>query len=224
MKIKCKEYLSFYGRDFILACICCFTSVNATASESTKFEFSRNSQNLILSFSETHGIMRGLDSKTTLKVYGNGLVKVHFPPYMKKAGNYQMMLDEKELDALLQSLADQKIPELDINNIDSEKLTASEQASLNDGPDLFAVFDASVTTIEINLDRYTKLPDPQTSGNTSLVDSSYDIVDLQKKISWEGLRIDSKRFPNIQPLQNLATAHKILLDMTVSDQLVRNEN
>ncbi|MCZ6623325.1 MAG: hypothetical protein O7B35_03670, partial [Deltaproteobacteria bacterium] len=64
---------------------------------------------------------------------------------------------------------------------------------------LFAVADASTTVIEVRLDRY------QPAG-----EAGQEILNVDKKITWYGLRSDARRYPNIEAIQNLAAAQKEL--------------
>lgn len=229
MSIIFKSYLlikrntKILSRSLFLYNLFFILSANVFASDIADIEFSKDSQNLVLSYTETHGIMSGDDSVTTVKVYGNGMVKVHYPVFMKRAGDYQMMLNESQLNELLQTLAKKNIPELDLEEVKSEKINQERQSRLSDNSDLFAVFDASITTLEINFDRYTKAN--QTQSENSITENlsgfALEIVDLQKTIKWEGLRIDSNRFPNIKALQDLSAVQSIITDIAESDQLIK---
>jgi len=206
---------------FAITCTCCLIISNNSFAQKAIIEYSKNADEIILSFSETHGIMSGLKSKTTLDIYGDGTVKVFIPIFMKKAGNYQMKLGSEQLETLIQDLADKNIPEFDSQIVQSSKRIISAQKQLSSSqPVLHEVHDASVTTIELNLERYLKLTD-NNSKDGELFDSSNEVLNMKKKIKWKGIRSDSIRFTDNVAIQQLASTHKSLTNMVNDPNLER---
>lgn len=205
---------------FIYCCLMLNTNIFA---QPAIIEYATDPSEVLISFTETHGVMTGDDAQTRLEIYGDGTVEVQVPSFMKKAGSYQMKLDKVELDQLLQDLAAKDIPEFD-----SEKTQANKENMINVSqttsaqPTLYEVHDASVTNIVINLDRYLKLTNNNTA-NGQVIDASNEVFNLRKKITWKGIRDDSKKFPDIEEIQKLAAAQQSLLDIIDNPQLVKRK-
>ena len=77
------------------------------------FVFSTDSDFVLLRFSVYHPMIDAADNARTCIVYGNGMVRVHVPQYMKNAGDYSMMLSLSELNGLLSKLAKNGLFEID---------------------------------------------------------------------------------------------------------------
>lgn len=193
-------------------------STNSYAQDAV-IEYTKDSREVIVSFSETHGVMSGKHAKTTLKIYGDGTVDVFIPIFMKKAGSYQMKLDKAQLDQLLQDLSAKNIPEFDTVKTQTDKNNEIAAAQLSSAQTtLYEVHDASITTIELNFDSYLKLSN-KNSVNGQVFDSSNEILDMSKNITWKGIRSDSKKFPDIEAIQQLATTQQSLLKIVNDPQL-----
>lgn len=204
----------------ILIFSCSMFSVNCFA-ENTIIEYSKDPGEIILSFTETHGIMSGEDAKTTMKIYGDGAVEVYVPVFMKRAGNYQMKLNKAQLDLLLQDILANNITEFDAVKTQSDKNNESLAKQATSGQVIFyEVHDASVTTIDLNFDRYLKLSDSN-SINGKVFDSSNEILNMRKNISWKGIRADSKKFPDIEAIQQLAATQQSILGLINNSELVK---
>ena len=65
-----------------------------------------------------------------LRVYRNGWVQVHFPKYMKRAGDYGLQLTEAEMTALLSSLAAKGLMNFDQAETTQRKEEAKRQLRL----------------------------------------------------------------------------------------------
>ena len=224
MKIKSAFYAFKLISSYLMSVFLCSLFTIAFA-ETIEVSFSKVSAKPILSFKESHGIMSGLDSFTTVKIYGNGLVKVHYPTFMKRAGDYEMILEEDALNELLQSFAQEKIPELNVNDILVDKKSKQLQSKSLGRPELYAVFDASITTFDMNFESYRNNASTQNNNSeqVGLLGSEYEVFNLEKKIEWKGIRTDAKRFPNIKAIQNLQAAQKMMLDIAENEQLTKVE-
>ena len=66
--------------------------------------YSRAPQEVVVSYLEELGLLVDEDPGPSLKVYGDGRVEVHYPAYMKRAGDYRLRLSDSEMGALLRSL------------------------------------------------------------------------------------------------------------------------
>jgi len=123
---------------------------------------------------------------------------VHYPPYMKKAGEYTLQLTQGEMNRLLRSLIDKKVLEFDAQAVRRSKLE-TDAATKNAQATLYSESDASTTAIEIRLTHYT----PASSF-------AQEILNVNKKISWTGLRSDAKRYPNVEAIRDLQSAEQEL--------------
>ncbi|MEM7465921.1 MAG: hypothetical protein AAF387_03450 [Pseudomonadota bacterium] len=71
--------------------------------------FPKTENHLLISYSVRHDMLAENDPTPLLRIYGNGLVKVHRPYHMKLAGDYEMRLDENELQALCREFIDRNL-------------------------------------------------------------------------------------------------------------------
>jgi hypothetical protein len=122
------------------------------------------------------------DDMPSVKVFGDGRVLVHYPVYMKKAGDYEMQLSDKELADLLQGMSGNGIIDFEENKVKQQMRDEKKSARLRG--ELYAVSDAVETSIVINLDEYQKNP------------SSPKIKNLKKHFRWENIEHDASRYRN----------------------------
>lgn len=162
-------------------------------------EYSRDPGTVVVSFTEILGEIGEVDRGPSLQIYGDGYALVHYPSYMRRAGDYALQLSQQEVDRLLRSLIGNKVLEFDEEETRRSKRQAAAEAQGDLQSTLFAVTDASTTVIEVRLDRY------QPAG-----EAGQEILNVDKKITWYGLRSDARRYPNIEAIQNLAAAQKEL--------------
>lgn len=98
------------------------------------------------------GLIKNPDPTPFVRVYPGGRVLIHYPAYMKKAGDYELQLDDAELQELLSSFADREMltTESDELEVMAARVRAEEQ--LLTPPD-----DHGVTTVvEIHADSFTE--------------------------------------------------------------------
>ena len=69
------------------------------------FEYAEEPNSLVIQMSRDVGILDE-DPTPLLRVYGDGLVRIHFPVYMTRAGDYTLQLDPSELQDLVGSFVD----------------------------------------------------------------------------------------------------------------------
>jgi hypothetical protein len=119
-------------------------------------------------------------------IYGDGRALVHYPRYMKRAGDYMVRLAQPELDGLLRSLVDRGVAGFDEaaarrGKRDAEAARRTSQAT-GGGQTVTVAADTSTTVIELRLEG------------------------VQRRIAWQGLREDARRYPEITSIQDLAAA------------------
>jgi hypothetical protein len=139
---------------------------------------------------------------------------VHFPSYLKRAGDYELQLTRTEMETLLTSLIEQQsligfdplAATRQKEEIAQRTTTAAQQAETLSS--VSKLMDGDTTVIEIHLESYTA-----SDGTTT--------TDLTKKISWHGLQWDAQQHPGIESLQKLAAAGRELLALCEREDLVK---
>jgi len=169
------------------------------AGAATVIEPARRPDVIVVSYREVLGEIGGADRGPTLAVYGDGRLVAHYPPYMKRAGDYEQWLAPAELDGLLRSLADKGVLEFD-PAATRAAAAARQRAGAGHGPvTVFEATDASTTVIEVAVDRYR----PAAPG-------AREVRNVSKRVVWQGLRTDAERHPDVPALRDLAAAEQEL--------------
>lgn len=187
-----------------------FTIGNAGAQ--TIIEYPHERGNVVVKFTEILGEIGNSDRGPSVQIHGDGYVLVHYPSYMKRAGDYALQLGPLEMENLLRSLIDKNILEFDADAVRQNKREAETLAQGGVQPSLFAVLDASTTVIEVRVDRY------KPAGY-----KTQELRNIHKKITWYGLRSDAKRHPHIEAIQNLAAAEHELRALMQRQDLERTQ-
>lgn len=156
----------------------------------------------IVSYREVLGEIGEADAGPTLQVFADGQVAVHYPPYMKRAGDYQLRLTPGQVNALVRSLTDKGLLDFDSAAVGRSAADAGRArrraAALRGEP-------ATVTIVS---------------------DASTSVIDLhvgarRNKITWQGLREDARANPEITALQNAAAAEAELRSLLERPDLER---
>ncbi|NNE04964.1 MAG: hypothetical protein HKN15_04475 [Xanthomonadales bacterium] len=157
----------------------------------------------VISYSETPELLGNPDRTPRVQVFGDGLVWVHYPVYMKKAGDYQMQLSRDQLQDLLRELA----PLIDFDKqAVSQVRHAAAQARIARSGMLFHRSDSLLEAIELNLGSY------QASG-------SAPARAIEQELSWTDIRFDAQDFPEISELQDLDRARQSIRALLDSENL-----
>jgi hypothetical protein len=160
------------------------------ANPVARVELPDDQDQVVVSFTEIIGEIESPDHPS-LRIYADGRVVRHRPSYMKHAGDFVSQMGLDELHQLLQSLADKGVMEFDAETARSEL----EAARLNRS-ELYTASDESVFVIELHVKEY------QPAG---LLDTDSH-SDFEKTVTWQGLRHDAKRFPEVAAVKNLLAA------------------
>ena len=177
--------------------------ISGSAIAQLVIDYPRDRGTVVVSFMEVLGEIKDQDPGPSVRVHGDGYVVVHYPRYMKRAGDYALQLSPQEMDNLMRSLvADRKIIEFDETATRRSKRDTALALQEGSRSKLFAVLDDSTTVIELRMDRYKPA-----SG------SGQEIFNVDKKISWYGLRSDARQYPNIEAIQNLAAVRQELVSI-----------
>lgn len=178
------------------------------------FQYAQVPNTLVVEMRRTSGEIGDPDPIPLLRIYGDGSVRVHFPSYLKRAGDYELQLSRTEMESLLASLIEKQgllgfdplAATRQKAQIAQQATTAAQQARIQGS--VSKLMDGDTTVIEIHLDSYTA-----SNGITT--------TDLSKKISWYGLQWDAQQYPGVQTLKNLAAAERELLALCEREDLVK---
>ncbi len=178
-------------------CAAAESAGNSLAQSAEVLDYPKDRAALVASYAEVLGEIADPDPGPMVKVYGDGRVVVHFPRYMKRAGQYEVMLGSAEMLGLVSSLAG-KLVSFDAPATRQKKQEL--QAMLKETHSVLStVMDASTTVIGIYLNRYK----PGGIG-------AEETVNVHKKVSWVGLRGDAEKYPEMEAIQNLSAAQREL--------------
>lgn len=157
---------------------------------------------VLVSYREILGEIGDGDRGPSLQVFGDGRIQVHYPRYMKRAGDYTAQLGAAELDRLLASLAEKGVTSFDETNARRARREAAA-ARRGTGPVAEAtgsvVLDASTSVIEL------------------------DVGGGRRSVSWSGLQEDARSYPEIAPIANLARAEAELRQLMKRSDLRRTD-
>ena len=169
----------------------------AVAAQSS-YELSSSPDVVVLQLSEDVGI-RNADDTPLVRVYGDGRVAVHFPDYMRRAGDYELRLPEGAVRELVGAAVEAMVP-FDAAAAESQVLalrTAERDRGL-----IVSVSDAATTILEVRFERY------RPEGATR------DVRGGVRRVVWKGLRNDAGRFQDVVALRDLAGIQRRLLALT----------
>lgn len=178
-------------------CAAAQSAGNSPAQSAEVLENPRDPAALVVSYAQVLGEIADPDPGPTVKVFGDGWVVVHFPRYMKRAGQYEVRLGRAEMWNLVSSLAG-KLVLFDATATRQKKQELQARFKETHAV-VSAVMDASTTVIGIYLSRYKP-------GGIA----GEEIVNVQKKVSWVGLKWDAKKYPQVEAIQDLAPAQREL--------------
>jgi hypothetical protein len=182
-----------------------------TETSAAIVEYARDPGTVVIQFTEKLGEIALPEGGPSLRVYGDGRALVHYPRYMKRAGDYRVQLSQEEMARLMRLLVDRKVLEFDPKAARRARQNAAA-ARRAAGEPAFYVSDASTTTLEVRLDRYK----PPGLGRPVA-------RDVHKKISWYGLQPDVKQYPEIETIRNLHAAQRELRAILKRPDLVKVE-
>ena len=172
------------------------------------FKYSETATEPVIEYNLVHDMLAEPDPEPLLRVYGNGRVHVHYPVYMKKAGDYELQLSKPELNALIRELANDGIIGFDKSSIRQQRKQLEQQQHEQTGT-LFSISDSSHTVIIIRLDEYQKAPGVAKSRN------------INKRFSWPDLKQDAGRFPQSREITNANNSAQRLKTLMQRSDLVK---
>lgn len=179
-----------------------------TAGAAPAFKYSETAPEPVIEYNLVHRMLAEQDPEPLLRIYGNGRVHVHYPAYMKKAGDYERQLSQPELRALLRDLATDGIIDFDLAKTKQQRKNLKAQQRTATGT-VFYVSDSSDTVIDIRLDEYQKGPGTARARN------------LRKRFIWPDLKQDAQRFPQSREITNANNGAQRLESLLRHDDLVK---
>jgi len=165
-------------------------------------QYSRSANTVVIHLQENLGEFADGDEGPSIKIYGDGTALVHYPVFMKRAGDYTTQLGAAEMDRLIAIVAGGGLLNFDATAANLAKAQAASARSATtagaDGrPTRHIVLDASTTIVEL------------------------DLGGVRRTIRWSGLRSDARHYPGVSEIQGLAQAQRELLTFMERDDLTR---
>lgn len=108
----------------------------------------------IIEYQQNIDMLSAIEDKPSLRVFGDGRVLVHYPVYMKKAGDYEMQLNADELVDLIRDLSSNGIMDFDEKKVKEKVLEHKKRLSAKG--QFYEVSDALETVVNVKLDEYQK--------------------------------------------------------------------
>jgi hypothetical protein len=144
---------------------------------------------VVASLHEHVGEIEHPDPGPSLQLFGDGRIAAHFPPYMRRAGDWSARLSAAEMRHLVHSLAATGLLDVDPDATRSavrRARAARRAAALRRETTLFEASDPSLTTMTL-----------RANGR-------------ERTVAWRGLRADAHAHPDVVEVQQLRAAHDTL--------------
>ena len=167
-----------------------------------QIEYSRDPGTMLVSFREIFPEFADQDPTPLVRIYGDGRVAVFFASYMKRAGQYEMLISSDELEALLLQLTPVLL-NFDEEDVRSQKQAADDLlwAATSEWEDMTLIHDADAEVSIFNLNIEAYWPNGPLGQMISKPTLSR---------SWHGLRFDARDYIGIEPIQALMHAENTL--------------
>lgn len=178
----------------VLACVSVVLATASARAQAVTVEYARGRNAIVASFTEVLGELRNADPGPSVTIYGDGRAVVHYPRYMKQAGDYELRLAPAEMDRMVAQVG-QSVVEFDEQAARQGKRQEAGRRAAGGPASLTIVADASTSVFEVHLDRY------RPAGGA-------EIANVRKKVAWSGLRNDASQYRSVTPLQQLAGAEE----------------
>ncbi len=163
-------------------------------------EFSEDPESIILEYSHLHEMLAEPDPEPLMRIYADGRVRIHYPVYMAKAGDYELKLTAAELEDLFVGLAGDGLIDLDLRSARAERFLAEEE--VRGAGELHHVSDVTETVIDLRLESYR-------ATGAELAESG-----IEKSVRWSNVSTDALQFEGLESVQALAKAEERLQKLT----------
>lgn len=196
-------------RNLILCITFISTCLLAIATQAQSFfDYPRTANFVVIEYSQIITMIEDPDPTPLLRIYGDGRVLVHYPVYMKRAGDYEMRLEDTELQQLIASLELKGLFNYNKKNVEQLK-QQSRARQLTTTPKATMRSEDTYSVIKINLGSYM----PATSR---LATPNFKNELLLKNLKWE-----AKDYPDVVDLKNAASAEEQLKMFTNHPKLIK---
>jgi len=185
-------------------------AVNTVLAAGSVFEYPRDANYVVIEFSQSQDMILNVDPIPLLRIFGDGRVLVHYPVYMKRAGDYEMRLTDAQLQLLLSSLELKGILTFNLNKI-------SELKKISENKLRFSA-NNKIQTIRSD-DARSKFKVKLTSYQSST--SNVTQTNFLKSIVWKNLKLDALSHPDVTALKNAAAAELELVKYLSHQDLVK---
>jgi len=168
------------------------------------FDYPRDPAYLVLQYTHTYDMIENQDTVPFMRVYGDGRVLIHYPVYMKRAGDYQLRLSDAELQQLLTRLDNAGILNL------TTKAGESVQTQINAAATgLHEVSDDTKTIIETHVSRISPTLNGTYAGQ------------INTRVVMDNVEARASMYPGIPELQAIAVAEQHLQALTKDQRIMK---
>ena len=177
------------------------------AAQAPAVELPQSAAAVVVEYTVFHQMLADNDPTPLLRVYADGRVRVHYPVYMSRAGDYETLLAPDELQGLLADLVADGVLDFDAEATLADRAAAA--AAARAAGRLYHVSDVSVTRIDVRV------------GSYRAPGTSQAIPDFEKNVAWPNVYTDARRFAGVSGVQGLARAEERLRAIMQRDDLTR---
>ena len=173
--------------------LCIFVATTAVAAP---FRISADPGTIVLEYGHVQQGHAGLDPLPLMRIYGDGVVWVHYPVDTQRGGDYEFRLEPEKVRELIR-----EVRQHGLLDFDRERTLERRAAMRGESNAADRLPDAADTVIRIRLERYR--------GRAG----------FDKSIVWTGVEADARAFPALEPVQSLARLEQKLRAMIDSRPL-----
>jgi len=202
------RHVIFFSLIFCLNIL--LATVNTVLAAGSVFEYPRDANYVVIEYSQAQDMIIDADPIPLLRIFGDGRVLVHYPVYMKRAGDYEMRLSDVQLQLLLSSLELKGILTFNLNKVLELKKQSENKLRLLASNKIQTIrSDDARSKFKVKLTSYQ----PATSNVTQ--------ADFLKSIHWKNLKLDALSHPDVTALKDAAAAELELVKYLSHQNLVK---
>jgi len=150
---------------------------------------------ILVDYQREFSMLEETDNSVNVQLFADGMVQIHYPFFMRLAGNYQFQLNNNELDHIMQTLQQLGVSQLD--PISTRQSIALEQSAALEAANFPGQSARIITDPET-----TRLSIAATANSNS------------NTFSISGVRTHAQLYPQITTLVDLSTALDMLDALT----------
>ena len=190
-----------------LSCAALTVTALPAGAQVPRVELPSNSGVVVLEYTVIHQMLAEVDPEPLMRIHADGRVRVHFPVYMAKAGDYELRLSPSELRGLFLELSADGILDFDEAGTTAERNSA--EAAERAAGRLHHVSDVTETLIDMRLASY------RPAGAAAAIPG------FEKSVRWPNVHTDAQRFRGVAGVQSLARAEERLRSILDRSDLIR---